>query len=161
MSTDSDYTVHSAREAAAKDALADWVADFLASDGSDNAELGRQLRSDYPIWFGPMRIAFEQLHRLAGPPDQPTVERLTDDDQDTVESMEESIDDGWMPPPFVATWQDDHLELEDGNHRVESIRRTGEDSYWCVVGVTTDAERRAARAAIDSCQEADGQPFRA
>ena len=148
MALDQQYTIHSARQANERGELGDWVADFLASDGSDNAVLGEQLRDEYPLWFGPVRIGFDRLHRLAGPPDQPTLERLDEDDLETVESMEESIDEGWTPPPFVATWQDDHLMLEDGNHRAEGVRRFGDDSYWCIVGVTTDDERAAAEAEI-------------
>lgn len=130
--------------------MADWVAEFLASDGSDNAVLGEQMRNDYSIWFGPVRIGFDRLHRLAGPPDQPTLERLDSEDIERVESMEESIEDGWTPPPFVATWQGDHLVLEDGNHRAEGVRRSGDDGYWCVVGVNTESERDAAHAVIDA-----------
>ncbi len=148
MSSDSDFTVETAHAAAERDALGTWVEAFLASDGSDNAELGEQLRQDYPIWFGPVRIGFDRLRRLAGPPDEPTLERLDDDDDATVEEMKDSLEDGWTPPPFVATWQGDHLMLEDGNHRVEGVRRYGESRYWCVVGVRTDAERVAAEAEI-------------
>lgn len=147
MLTD-DFTIQSARDAADAEELATWVAEFLASDGSDNAVLGEQLNNEYPIWFGPIDIRFDQLHRLAGPPDQPTLERLDDDDLETIEAMEASIDDGWTPPPFVATWRDDHIVLEDGNHRVEGLRRSGHDSHPCVVGVTTDADRARAEAAI-------------
>ena len=150
MSTDETFTVQTARDSESAGGLAQWVADFLASDGSDNAELGRQLRAEYPIWFGPVRVPFDRLHRLAGPPDQPTLERLDSDDLDTVEGMEESIDDGWTPPPFVATWQGDHMRLEDGNHRVEGLRRAGEDDYWCVIGVESDDQVDDAKAAIDS-----------
>ncbi len=148
MTTDQEFTVQSARDAEATEELGDWVAGFLASDGSDNPELGEQLRNDYAIWFGPVQIGFDRLHRLAGPQHQPTLERLDEDDLDTVESMKESIDDGWTPPPFVATWQDDHLMLEDGNHRAEGVRRSGDNRYWCVVGVHSSEERDAARAEI-------------
>lgn len=147
MSSD-EFTVQSAQDAADSGELAAWVAEFLASDGSDNAVLGQQLRGDYPIWFGPVDIRFDHLHRLAGPPDQPTLERLDADDIETVESMRESIDNGWTPPPFVATWQDDHIMLEDGNHRVEGLRRSGHDRHPCIVGVTSEAERSRAEAAI-------------
>ncbi|WP_040495047.1 ParB N-terminal domain-containing protein [Ilumatobacter nonamiensis] len=132
--SDQEFTVESARSASEAGRLDDWVARFLASDGSDNAELGKELSGEYDDWTGPVRLPFDRLHRLAGPPDQPTLDRLTDDDEETVEAMEESVDDGWVPPPFVATWQDDHLVLEDGNHRAEGLRRAGQDSYWCVVG---------------------------
>lgn len=132
--SDPKFTIESARTAAEAGDLATWAAEFLASDGSDNSELGEELREDYPVWIGPVRLPFARLHRLAGPPDQPTLDRLTDDDMDTVEDMEESVEEGWEPPPFVVTWQQDHLVLEDGNHRIEGLRRAGEDEYWCVVG---------------------------
>ena len=148
--SDERFTIESARGAAEGDRLSEWVADFLASDGSDNAELGEQLHEEYPMWFGPVKVPFDRMHRLAGPPDQPTLERLDDEDIETVESMEKSIDDGWTPPPFVATWQGDHIMLEDGNHRAEGVRRAGDDGYWCVIGVHTNDERRAAEALIDS-----------
>lgn len=150
MSNDQEFSTSTARDAASTGELGRWVADFLASDGSDNAELGEQLFEKYPQWFGPIRIAFDRLHRLAGPPDQPTLERLDEDDLETVEAMEESIDDGWTPPPFVATWQGDHLMLEDGNHRVEGLRRAGNTDYWCVVGALDDEDRQAAQDAIDA-----------
>lgn len=150
MSSDDDFSVDTARDAARSDSLDRWVADFLASDGSDNAELGRELRDEYPVWMGPVEITFDRLHRLAGPPDQPTLERLDQDDLETVEAMEDSIDDGWTPPPFVATWQSDHFRLEDGNHRAEGIRRAGHDRHWCVVGLRSADARDAAEAEIDA-----------
>lgn len=132
--TESTFTVDTARSASESDRLAEWVVEFLASDGSDNAELGEQLRADYAEWSGPVELPFDRLHRLAGPPDQPTLDRLDDDDLETVDGMQDSVENGWAPPPFVVTWQDDHLVLEDGNHRVEGLRRNGDKKYWCVVG---------------------------
>lgn len=142
MGETEQFTCRTAEQAATDGRLVDWMADFLASDGSDNAALGQQLSADYAVWFGPVQIGFDHLHRLAGPPEQPTIDRLGDDDLDTVESMEASIDDDWTPPPFVVTWQGDHLLLEDGNHRVESLRRAGHDRWWCVVGARDEQSKR-------------------
>ncbi len=128
------FTVDGARAAADRNDLAGWVSAFLASPGSDNAILGERLRFDVAEWAGPVRLPFDDLHRLAGPPDQPTLERLGDDDLETVEGMEESIEDGWEPPPLIVTFQDDHLVVEDGNHRTEGLRRAGHDDYWAVIG---------------------------
>ncbi len=134
MSHDHDFSVDGARAAADASQLGSWVAAFLASPGSDNAVLGRQLASDYAFWLGPVELPLDRLNRLAGPPDQPTLGPLDEDDLETVDDMEEAIEDGWTPAPFVVTWQGDHLLLEDGNHRAETLRRNGTDEYWCVVG---------------------------
>ena len=33
--------------------------------------------------------------------------------------------------------------LEDGNHRVEGVRRTGADEVWAVIGFDSEADRAA------------------
>lgn len=141
VTTSYDHSIDGARAAADADDLDVWVRAFLASDGSDNAELGEHLSSQKSSWYGPVELPFDELHRLAGPPDQPTLERLTSDDIDTVEDMADSIDDGWEPAPFVVSFDDDHLVVEDGNHRIEGLRRSGHRTYWCVVGFDDDTQR--------------------
>ena len=71
MSTDA-HTVETARAAAERDDLVRWVAEFLASPGSDNAELGEALSTSHRWWIGPVELPLDRLHRLAGPPGAPT-----------------------------------------------------------------------------------------
>lgn len=138
---DTDFTVSGARSAADEGRLDRWVADFLASPGSDNADLADTLLREMTQWRGPVRLPFSELHRLGGPPDEPTLARLDDDDLDTVEDMGDSIDDGWDPPPLIVTHRGGQLVVEDGNHRVEGLRRAGESDYWAVVcSADTDAD---------------------
>lgn len=136
-----DFSIESARDAEQRGELADWVAQFLASPGSDNAALAAALRKDMVSWCGPVRLSFDELNRLAGPPDQPTVARLNEDDLDTVEEMDESMDDGWEPPPLIVSYRDSQLVVEDGNHRIEGLRRRGVSDYWAVVGFDDDLQR--------------------
>lgn len=139
MDSDADVSIDAARRAAEAGELGSFVADFLATPGSDNAQLGRELADEVVAWRGPVRLPFDLLNRLAGPADQPTLGRLGDDDIDTVEAMRESVhDDDWEPAPLVVTFDGDHLELEDGNHRVEALRRAGHDAYWSVIGFRSE-----------------------
>lgn len=135
MTDHQQYSVDAARQAAESDELNQWVAGFLGSPGSDNAELGKMLTDPPRIWIGPVQLRLNQLHRLAGPPDAPVLCPVDDDDWgDNVEKMEERIEDeDWEPPPVVVTYRDDQLVLEDGNHRVESLRRAGERDAWAVI----------------------------
>ena len=136
------YSVDSAREAADADDLNEWVARFLASPGSDNAPLGEELTQPPRHWIGPLRLPISKLHRLAGPPGEPVLCPVDDDDwADRVYDMEDRVREGWEPPPVIVSWRYDQLVLEDGNHRVESLRRAGEDEAWAVVGFET-AEAR-------------------
>jgi hypothetical protein len=144
-----EFSLAGARRAAARDELATWVRRFLASPGSDNAVLGEQLTAEPRWWTGPVRLPIHRLHRLAGPPDDPVLCPVDDDYwRDDVEEMAEKVDaDGWEPPPVVVTFRDEQLVLEDGNHRVEALRRAGEDEAWAVVSFeTTDARDRFAAA---------------
>ena len=136
------FTVDTARRAAERDDLNDWVARFLASPGSDNPELAYGLTHPPRSWIGPVRLPLDQLNRLAGPPDHPVLVPVDEDDwRDDVDDLEDKVEDGWEPPPMVVSFRDNELHLEDGNHRVEGMRRAGEDEVWAVVNFESDEER--------------------
>jgi hypothetical protein len=101
-----EFSVDGARPAERRGELGAWVDVFLRSPGSDNAALAEELSNRKASWCGPLRLRFDNLHRLAGPPDQPTVTRLSDDDLETVEEMSDSIDDGWEAPPLIVSYRD-------------------------------------------------------
>ena len=144
MSTLHEYSVNTARAAAERDELDAWVADFLASPGSDNAPLAARLTEPPRWWLGPVALPLDRLNRLAGPPDAPVLRPMDDDAwRDDVDDMAERIedDDQWEPPPVIVTYQDGQLVLEDGNHRVEGLRRAGRDRAWAVVAFDDPGER--------------------
>lgn len=136
MSATQQFSVETARSAAERDALGAWVAEFLASPGSDNAPLADKLSKRFPFWLGPVQLPIDRLNRLAGPSDQPVLVPVDDEDwwRDDVEEMKERISGGWEPPPVVVTWKDGQLVVEDGNHRLEGLRRAGVGEAWAVVG---------------------------
>ena len=138
-----EFSVDGARLAEQRGQLDEWVARFLRSPGSDNAVLGAELRDRKTSWCGPLRLRFDDLQRLAGPADQPTLTRLGDDDLETVEEMGESIDDGWEAPPLIVSYRDSQLFVEDGNHRIEGLRRSGLAEYWAVIGFDDEGQREA------------------
>jgi hypothetical protein len=123
-----------------------WVGDFLASRGSDNATLAAGLAQREHWWFGPQRVPVDDLVRLAGPEDEALVPIEKDEWEEDVETMEESIEQGWEPPPLLAEHQDGRLLLQDGNHRYEAMLREGEREAWVLIwfDVEADYERYAA-----------------
>ena len=82
--------------------LARWVGDFLASHGSDNEVLGAALAQDRHWWLGPVLVPIDELNRLAGPEDEALCPIEPDEWEGEVDAMEESLDDGWEPPPLLA-----------------------------------------------------------
>jgi hypothetical protein len=143
MTTDhAPYSVDAARAAAERDELGDWVAEFLSSPGSDNGALAAALTTRLRWWLGPVLVPLDRLNRLAGPPGEPVMYPVDDDYwRDDVEDLEDKVRDGWDPPPVIASWRDGRLILEDGNHRVEGVRRAGEREAWTVVGFDDPGER--------------------
>ncbi len=142
MSDAEVFSVASAREAADREELGEWVARFLSSPGSDNADLAEQLSDRVRSWIGPLEVPIDRLHRLAGPPGEPVLCPVDDDYWgDNVDEMEAKVEDGWEPPPVIVTYRDGRLELEDGNHRVEGLRRAGRDRAWAVIAFDDPAER--------------------
>jgi hypothetical protein len=135
-------SVEAARSASERDELGDWVTEFLGSPGSDNPALAEQLVGQYTCWFGPVQVPINRLNRLAGPPDAPVLCAVDDDYwDDRVDDMEDKVEDGWQPPPVIVTTRGEQLVLEDGNHRVESLRRAGEQTAWAVIGFSSSEER--------------------
>jgi hypothetical protein len=146
VNDDREYSLQGAHAASDRNELSAWVAGFLASPGSDNAALAEQLTNDLKCWTGPWEVPINQLHRLAGPPGDPVLCPVDDDDwDDRVDEMAERTKAGWEPPPVILSYQESKLVLEDGNHRAESVRRAGRAKVWAIVGFANqeDCERFA------------------
>jgi hypothetical protein len=137
------FSLGSARAAAAADQTAIWVGDFLASRGSDNAVLAAALAQAKHWWLGPVQVPLDSLVRLAGPEDEALVPIAEDEWEDDVEGMEESLEEGWEPPPLLAEYQDGRLLLQDGNHRYEALARAGEEQAWVLIYFPSPEAREA------------------
>src|SRR4051794_41672227 len=103
MAAEHPYSLETARRAAERGRLGDWVAEFLASPGSDNEVLAAKLSEPRRHWLGPVPLPIQRLHRFAGPPGHPVL-RTTDEDEwrGDVEEMAAPVDDGSQPPPGIA-----------------------------------------------------------
>lgn len=131
--TDDRFDLDSARRAAEQGETALWVGDLLASRGSDNEILAAALAVRQHWWIGPIEVHLDDLVRLAGPENDALVP--IDDDlwEDDISAMEESVQDGWEPPPLLAEYQEGRLLLQDGNHRYEALARSGATSAWVLI----------------------------
>jgi hypothetical protein len=146
MRGDRRFSLASAFVAAQQDALPLWVGDFLASRGSDNAILAAALAQKRHWWLGPIRLPVDSLVRLAGPEDEALVPIDEDEWESDVEEMEESLEEGWQPPPLLVEYQDGKLLLQDGNHRYEALVRAGEQEAWTLVMFASPEDRERFRA---------------
>jgi hypothetical protein len=133
-SRDRRFSLATARAAAREGRAAEWVGDFLASRGSDNAALAAGLARERHAWMGPLEVAVADLVPLAGPADEDVLCPIEPEEWEAdVESMEASIEDGWDPPPLLVEYRNGALMLQDGNHRYEALVRTGAPRAWVLV----------------------------
>ena len=156
MRDDHEFAVEGARKAAGQDRLRDWVAQFLASPGSDNEVLAEMLSSELAWWAGPIELPLEKLNRLAGPPGDPVLCPVDDEYWDErVDAMDELAERGWDPPPVIVSYRNGEFVLEDGNHRAEGVRRAGRRVVWAVVGFAErDTRDRFGEQWVDPADEA-------
>lgn len=146
MGTDDDgnrsrFSLAGARRAADAGELEEWVADFLASEGSDNGLLAAAIQLRDCWWAGPLPVDVAELERLAGPEDSLPCPIEPDEWDDEVEAMAESLDDGWEPPPLLAEHVDGRLALQDGNHRFEALVEAGATEAWAILLFPDEATR--------------------
>jgi len=137
----SDFSLAGAQAAAAAGRTAIWVGEFLASRGSDNAILAAALATKEHWWVGPIAVPLEDLVRLAGPEDDALVPIDEREWEGDVGEMEQSIEEGWEPPPLLAEYQDGRLLLQDGNHRYEALQREGAPDAWVLIYFDDESER--------------------
>lgn len=131
--SDTRFDLRSAQRAAERDETALWVGELLASPGSDNEILAAALALKQHWWVGPVEVPLDDLVRLAGPEDDVLVLIADDVWEDDISSMEESVEEGWEPPPLLAEYQAGRLLLQDGNHRYEALSRTEAPSAWVLI----------------------------
>lgn len=116
------------------DTLTEWMVDYLNdNDRGRNISLAGGLAEagqfhthliDYPI---------EKFKILMGPDHAFRYYEDPDKFNSRVEAMVESLKQGWKPVPFIVTdiWNDG-LELNDGSHRAEALKRFGVETYSTV-----------------------------
>jgi hypothetical protein len=127
------FSLASAVAAAHREEIALWVGDFLSSPGSDNPVLAVVLAQRPHWWIGPVRIELDRLERMAGPEDDVVCTVDEDEWENDVGSMEDSLEEGWQPPPLLVQSIGGTLRLEDGNHRYEALVRAGESHGWVLI----------------------------
>jgi hypothetical protein len=142
MTNGQEFSLASAQQAAEEGTLAEWVVDFLASPGSDNGPLAAALAFSGTTFFGPIRFKLDQLTPMAGPDEHHVVVPVAEEDWESdVEAMEHSFEEGWHPPPLLVSHRDGKYYLEDGNHRYETLRRSGATYAWTILLFFDEAER--------------------
>jgi len=137
-----EFSLVSAQRAADEGKLAEWVVGFLASPGSNNAELAAALAFSGATYLGPIQLELDRITPMAGPDEGRVAVPVPKEDWESdVEAMEHSMEEGWQPPPLLVSHREGKYYLEDGNHRCEMLRRSGATYAWTILLLNHEVEQ--------------------
>lgn len=126
------FTVEEALEFASKGEIEEWVHLFLNSIG-DNTPFSEGLKLQKRYWLGPLFIELDKLRRCCGP--EPEMQFVVPEDswEIHITCFQNLIRNGWRMPPLIAYNEGEYLLVNDGNHRLEAMRREGIKGYWAII----------------------------
>jgi len=113
------------------DTLTEWLIEYLNdSDRGRNAPLASGLAEDGQFHTGLIDYPIDEFTILMGPDHSYRYYEDPVSYDARVQAMVESLEKGWKPVPFIASdiWNEG-LELNDGAHRAEALKRFGIKTY--------------------------------
>ncbi|MDB5162987.1 MAG: hypothetical protein JWN28_594 [Candidatus Saccharibacteria bacterium] len=116
------------------DTLTEWLIDYLSDiERGRNIALAGGLAEDGQFHTNLINYPIEKFKILLGPDTSFLYFEEPNKFNTRVEAMVESLKNGWKPVPFIASdlWNEG-LELNDGAHRAEALRRCGVKTYSTV-----------------------------
>lgn len=112
--------------------LTEWLITYLNdSERGRNIPLAEGLTEDGQFHTNLINYPIDKLKILMGPDESFRYFEDPDKFNSRIDSMVESLKQGWKPVPFIATkdlWNEG-LELNDGAHRAEALKRFGVKKY--------------------------------
>ena len=112
--------------------LTEWLIDYLNdNERGRNIPLAEGLAEDGEFHTNLIDFPIDKLKILMGPDESFRYYEEPGKFHTRVNAMVESLNQGWKPVPFVATkdlWNEG-LELNDGAHRAEALRKFGVETY--------------------------------
>ncbi len=125
------FTLETAIEANKKGELLQWTIDYLNGEGA-NDTLANHIIAFKPIFVVLKEFPLNRLTRIVGPEKEMMFFEEPDKWLRRVSGLVESYKQGRRFPPLIVTdfWKS--MDIADGGHRLEALRRCGVDSYWTI-----------------------------
>ena len=133
------FTVDEALDYASRGEIEVWVHLFLNSVG-DNKPFSEGLKLQKRYWLKPLFIELGKLRRCCGPEPEMQFVVPTDGWESHITYFQSLIQDGWNMPPLIAYNESDYLIVNDGNHRLEAMKREGIEKCWVIIWESNSAE---------------------
>ena len=135
-------TLALARKYAEEGRIEQWLQDFLRADGK-NMALAEGILKEERYYFGLLEIPIALLSDVKS--GAPEYLHAANDIQyffAVVDSMKESMADGWDAPPLIVEYLYGRFKVDDGRHRLETYRQLGVEKVWAVIWTTGEENKK-------------------
>jgi hypothetical protein len=131
-------TVKSAIDFSNSGVLEEWIHLFLRSEG-DNVGFSDGLKL-FPRKFAPPTLMdLNQFVRCCGPESDMKWQIDEKGFNTKVHGIMDKYRTGtWDMPPLIIGLSDGMYEVNDGNHRIEALKRLKIDKYWVIIWSTVE-----------------------
>lgn len=129
-------TTSSAIEFANVNRLSEWIHLFLCNEG-DNKIFSDGLKLEERHYYAPRMMNLDVFERCCGPEiNMKFCIPITGFNQRVDNMLERYSNGDWDMPPLIIYRDENVLELSDGNHRYETLKRLGCKQYWGIIWET-------------------------
>lgn len=126
------FTVEEAISFSKEGRIEEWVHLFLNSVG-DNVPFSEGLKLEKRYWTGPLLIKLDKLRRCCGPEPEMEYFNAHEDWESEIGKFQGLIRNGWDMPPLIVQHEGNDLVVNDGNHRLEAMKREGIEKCWVII----------------------------
>ncbi|XMB85241.1 ParB/RepB/Spo0J family partition protein [Mycoplasmatota bacterium WC44] len=119
--------------------IEEWVHIFLNSVGN-NIPFSEGLKLQKRYWIGPILYDLNKINRCCGPEKDIKFYEPVENWERRINNMVALIKSGWEMSPLIVNHNNGYLEINDGNHRHEALKRVGIDKFWVILWDSETAE---------------------
>lgn len=139
-----EATLKSAVEYADEGNIEEWVHEYLCGEGN-NKGFSDGLKLDTREYEGPKLMNLDLFTRIYGP--EPGMQySIHENDKEQIKwfwvgiggIMERYRAGNWDMPPLIIQDCNGEYELNDGNHRLETLKMLGIKEYWVILWKTAE-----------------------
>ncbi len=126
------FNVNEAIEFYKRGEIEKWVHLFLNSVGN-NKPFSEGLKLQKRYWIGPILIDLDKLTRCCGPESEMEFYNSRESWEMEISKFQKLIRDGWDMPPLIVQNTQGKLIVNDGNHRIEAMKRENIQKCWVII----------------------------
>lgn len=135
-------TTKSAIEFANNNELEKWVHLFLCNEG-DNIPFSEGLKLEPRKYYAPVLMNLNLFARCCGPENNVKFQISESGFNANVNAIMSKYQNGdWDMPPLIINHTENKYELNDGNHRLEALKRLNINEFWVIIWETDETKIR-------------------